>query len=70
MSVSPPVENLDVYAADSAGPQVLFTFDALDPGATMLLRSALRPEAALQLLRKERAGEYEWSPLAEGPGQW
>ena len=70
MSVSPPVENLDVYAADTAGPRVLLAFDALDAGATILLRSAASPEAALRLLRKERAGEYEWTPLAEGPGHW
>lgn len=70
MSVSPLVENIDVYAVDSAGPKVLFAFDALEPGATMLLRSAARPEAALQCLRQERTGAYEWSPLVEGPGHW
>lgn len=70
MSVSPVVENIDVYAVESAGPKVLFAFDALEPGATVLIRSAARPEAALQCLRQERTGAFEWTPLVEGPGHW
>ena len=70
MSLLPPAEIVDLNAVSSAGADVRSRFDALAPDTTLILRSAARPVSALQTLRAERAGAFEWTPLVEGPGHW
>lgn len=70
MSLSPPAEIVDLSAFPSASADVRSRFDALAPGTTLILRSAARPVSALETLRAERPGAYEWTPLVEGPEHW
>ena len=59
------LRSLDAGAATA---RVLAAFDALEPGGSVELVAGddLRP--LLERLQGARSGEFEWSPLAEGPG--
>lgn len=61
---------VDLTTAATAPSDVLAAFDALAPGATLLLRTAARPREALLALREARPGVYDWTPVLEGPGHW
>ncbi|HET6899322.1 MAG TPA: hemerythrin domain-containing protein [Vicinamibacteria bacterium] len=49
---------------------VLDAFDALPPGSRLRLICAQAPVSALEALRRERRGAFEWSPVREGPACW
>jgi uncharacterized protein (DUF2249 family) len=54
-----------------AGPDVVLdAFDALAPGRRFRLVCAQAPVSALDALRRERPGAFEWSPVREGPVTW
>lgn len=61
---------IDITRPAAARADVLAAFDALAIGETLVVRTAERPQASLAALRAQRAGTYEWTPLAEGPGRW
>lgn len=47
--------------------EALMAFDALPPGERFTLRLERSPGALLALFQKERKGQFDWSPTAEGP---
>jgi uncharacterized protein (DUF2249 family) len=46
---------------------VLGAFDALEPGASLIVLSHHNPSELLGRLREVRRGRFEWSPVEEGP---
>jgi len=60
---------LDLRSLDAgaAADRALSAFDALEPGGRVevVARASLRP--LLERLQAERSGQFEWSPLADGP---
>lgn len=50
--------------------QLLAAFDALAPGASVVLLGTGDPAGYLEVLQRERAGLYDWNYLAEGPEVW
>ena len=56
--------------AQSGPDVVLEAFDALAPGQRLRLVCAQAPVSALEALRRERRGAFEWSPVREGPASW
>ena len=64
-------EILDCALTPAGWPEaVLEAFDALAPGQRLRLRCPQAPGSALQELRRERRGAFEWSPVREGPASW
>jgi uncharacterized protein (DUF2249 family)/hemerythrin-like domain-containing protein len=65
-------ERLDCtrLAPDACPDAVLDAFDALAPGRRIRLVCAQAPAGALEALRRERRGAFEWSPVREGPVSW
>jgi len=57
-------------APDACPDVVLDAFDALAPGRHIRLVCARAPWSALEALRRERRGAFEWSPVREGPVSW
>src|SRR5438477_6163713 len=49
---------------------VLEAFDSLAPGQRIRFTCATAPAAALEALKRERRGAFEWSPVREGPTSW
>ena len=49
---------------------VLGAFDLLAPGETLVVVSDHAPVKLLRHLQADRKGEFEWSPLEAGPGQF
>jgi len=66
----PSVAIVDINTASTEPADVTAAFDAILPGEAILLRTVTRPDGALQALRGERKGMFEWTPLVEGPGHW
>jgi regulator of cell morphogenesis and NO signaling len=46
---------------------VLGAFDSLAPGETLVVTSGHAPRKLLRHLQADRKGEFEWSPLEQGP---
>jgi regulator of cell morphogenesis and NO signaling len=68
-------DGADVLDCGRMAPQahaelLLQLFDSLAPGKRFRLLSPLAPVAALETLRRERRGAFEWSPALEGPTMW
>jgi uncharacterized protein (DUF2249 family)/hemerythrin-like domain-containing protein len=65
-------ERLDCtrLAPDACPDAVLDAFDGLAPGRRIRLVCAQAPVSALETLRRERCGAFEWSPVREGPVSW
>jgi uncharacterized protein (DUF2249 family)/hemerythrin-like domain-containing protein len=57
-------------APDTCPDVVLDAFDALAPGRRIRLVCGQAPASALEALRRERRGAFEWSPVREGPVSW
>ena len=56
--------------AQTSAEMVLELFDSLAPGQRFRLVSTEAPTAALETLRRERRGAFEWSPASEGHASW
>ena len=66
----PELLDCRLLAAHGCPDAVLDAFDALAPGQRIRLVCAQPPLSALEALRRERGGAFEWSPVREGPGSW
>ena len=49
---------------------ILEAFDALAPGASLVVVSPHEPRGLLRRLQTERKGMFEWSPLGTGPSRF
>ncbi len=50
--------------------RVFATFDALPPGEAFVLVTDHFPKCMLPRFQNERPGQFEWSPLEQGPDVW
>ena len=66
----PELLDCRLLAAHGCPDAVLDAFDALAPGQRIRLVCAQPPLSALEALRRERGGAFEWSPVREGPVSW
>ncbi len=48
----------------------LHAFDALDRGETVTLEMSRAPRGLLVRFQEERKGQFDWTPVLEGPGTW
>ena len=51
-------------------PTIFRTLDALAPGDSLLLVNDHDPRPLRYQLQIERPGQFDWTPLAEGPVEW
>lgn len=51
-------------------PLIFETFDSLDPGEAFILVNDHDPKPLYYQFQAERAGEFEWEYLDEGPVSW
>lgn len=51
-------------------PMIFQTFDALEPGESFILVNDHDPKPLYYQLSFERAGEFTWEYLEEGPTVW
>jgi len=51
-------------------PRILGSFDSLARGSSFVLVTDHNPRPLLTLMQSERAGQFDWSPLEEGPELW
>ena len=65
IAVTLDLESLD---AEAAAARALAAFDALEPGGRVEVAAGASLGPLLDRLQAERAGQFEWSPLADGPG--
>lgn len=67
----PPVTHLgsDLSPAEIAG-HSLEAFDALRPGERVSLEFNRAPKGLLARFQQERKGQFDWTPILEGPGAW
>lgn len=67
---APKVIDLRCLAPRDRDAALLAAFDRLAPSETLLLSSLVPPGELLELLRTQRKGLFEWSPLDHDPGCW
>ncbi len=67
----PPVAHFgtDLTPAEVAA-RALEAFDALDPGEKVTLELSRPPRGLLARFQEERKGQFDWTPVLEGPGAW
>ncbi|MEI2691932.1 MAG: DUF2249 domain-containing protein [Anaerolineae bacterium] len=51
-------------------PLIFQTFDSLQPGQTMILVNDHEPRPLYYQFLHERANQFEWVALEEGPQRW
>ena len=67
---APEVLDCGRMTASALRDAVLEAFDSLAPGERFRLVGTQPATAALEALRRERRGAFEWSPVHEGPSSW
>ena len=65
-------QELDVreVAPRERHPLIFNTFDGLQPGDAFLLINDHDPKPLYYQFGAERAGQFDWVPLEEGPERW
>jgi uncharacterized protein (DUF2249 family) len=51
-------------------PLIFQTFDSLQPGQSMILVNDHEPRPLYYQFLHERANQFEWIPVEEGPQRW
>lgn len=64
------VLNVPVFPAPYKHRAILSAFDNLAPGLTMMIVNDHDPRPLRYQFEAERAGEFEWRYLEEGPSAW
>jgi len=57
-------------SAELLKPDALEAFDALRPGERLTLTLDEPPRGLLLVFQRERKGQFDWTPISEGPRTW